>query len=698
MAKIIGNITATPSPKPDWAQMDPAKADFIKNKPSLTNGEGENSLVQIALVKGDSVNTIRIPYDSSTWEDISLITFDNYWRYVGNQLEISSSNYVGVPFEVYSTGEYVITINTDNIAGDVSYSTILLNDTELGTISGYPWAEDMPKEYSFTCNVTDTSNVLKFQNSNLFYVVDITITPKTSTITIPAALSTWNDVSFTDGSDGYSVYGNTLELSDYRDVGIPFEVSSAGEYTITINTDNYVGDVCHATILLNDIELGTIGGGQWTEEDSQENSFTCTITDTSNILKFQNTYLFYVVNVRITPSGENSKPLFVNINTSKGNHSTALGYGAQASYDNQTVLGTYNNPVDGLLVVGNGTSDTDRKNAFTVNKDNSITIGSTTLTESQIQSMLAGGDTSVLVDTRENFEANNPIIPEGQIVVIKESVELDDEPKINISTKIGEGVSFEDTDYIANLKAGTGYGSIVQADAINEKDAKNGKSSAQTGHSVVNVASGENAVAFGKYNVASGKTAMVFGYDSEASGHRAIATGANTIASGGHSFTAGGNTEAIGRSSVAMGWHARASGTSSFALGEEITARGDYSFTTGVNNSADGRWAIAGGTNSAAMIPCSLALGYYTHTGDAKGLDPLVPYPQAVFGKHNVPSNTAAFQIGWGDAANKKNIFEIDFDESGNPVYNFGDTSFSEAELIKLKNLLNITNGEEVAY
>lgn len=47
MAKIIGNITATPSPKPDWAQADPAKADFIKNKPSLANGEGENSLIQL---------------------------------------------------------------------------------------------------------------------------------------------------------------------------------------------------------------------------------------------------------------------------------------------------------------------------------------------------------------------------------------------------------------------------------------------------------------------------------------------------------------------------------------------------------------------------------------------------------------------------------------------------------------------------
>ena len=35
MAKIIGNTTATPNPRPDWTQTDSTKADFIKNKPTL---------------------------------------------------------------------------------------------------------------------------------------------------------------------------------------------------------------------------------------------------------------------------------------------------------------------------------------------------------------------------------------------------------------------------------------------------------------------------------------------------------------------------------------------------------------------------------------------------------------------------------------------------------------------------------------
>ena len=36
MAKIIGNTTATPNPRPDWNQTDETKADYIKNKPDIT--------------------------------------------------------------------------------------------------------------------------------------------------------------------------------------------------------------------------------------------------------------------------------------------------------------------------------------------------------------------------------------------------------------------------------------------------------------------------------------------------------------------------------------------------------------------------------------------------------------------------------------------------------------------------------------
>ena len=33
MAKIIGGVVATPTPKPDWKETNPSKGGYIKNKP-----------------------------------------------------------------------------------------------------------------------------------------------------------------------------------------------------------------------------------------------------------------------------------------------------------------------------------------------------------------------------------------------------------------------------------------------------------------------------------------------------------------------------------------------------------------------------------------------------------------------------------------------------------------------------------------
>lgn len=62
MAKIIGNTTATPNPRPDWAQTDASKADYIKNKPELGNMATKDEVaksdlsadVQTSLGKADT--------------------------------------------------------------------------------------------------------------------------------------------------------------------------------------------------------------------------------------------------------------------------------------------------------------------------------------------------------------------------------------------------------------------------------------------------------------------------------------------------------------------------------------------------------------------------------------------------------------------------------------------------------------------
>lgn len=77
-------------------------------------------------------------------------------------------------------------------------------------------------------------------------------------------------------------------------------------------------------------------------------------------------------------------------------YSHAGGYFTKASAAAQTAIGIYNaENADALLIVGNGTSDTARSNAFEVLKDGSINMGGVTLTPAKLQKLIS------LIDTIE---------------------------------------------------------------------------------------------------------------------------------------------------------------------------------------------------------------------------------------------------------------------------------------------------------
>lgn len=61
MAKIIGNTTATPTPRPDWNQTDETKADYIKNKPTIINKFSEDESGNL-LYNGDSIGDLDVEY------------------------------------------------------------------------------------------------------------------------------------------------------------------------------------------------------------------------------------------------------------------------------------------------------------------------------------------------------------------------------------------------------------------------------------------------------------------------------------------------------------------------------------------------------------------------------------------------------------------------------------------------------------
>lgn len=59
MAKIIGNTTATPNPRPDWNQSDETKADYIKNKPCLATNPTNSAIAAYAYDVSTKSSTLR---------------------------------------------------------------------------------------------------------------------------------------------------------------------------------------------------------------------------------------------------------------------------------------------------------------------------------------------------------------------------------------------------------------------------------------------------------------------------------------------------------------------------------------------------------------------------------------------------------------------------------------------------------------
>lgn len=89
MAKIIGNTTATPNPRPDWNQTDETKADYIKNKPTdlATGQDVTNTLAEAksytdtktaGFASADIINTSIGTHNTSTsaHNDIRVLITD----------------------------------------------------------------------------------------------------------------------------------------------------------------------------------------------------------------------------------------------------------------------------------------------------------------------------------------------------------------------------------------------------------------------------------------------------------------------------------------------------------------------------------------------------------------------------------------------------------------------------------------------
>lgn len=83
------------------------------------------------------------------------------------------------------------------------------------------------------------------------------------------------------------------------------------------------------------------------------------------------------------------------LSTASGDYSHASGYGTRATGECSTAVGKYNDDGDALFVVGNGTDDDNRKDAFKVdrNGDTWVMIGGVLTKATNV----SGGDTDIVV-------------------------------------------------------------------------------------------------------------------------------------------------------------------------------------------------------------------------------------------------------------------------------------------------------------
>ncbi len=279
-----------------------------------------------------------------------------------------------------------------------------------------------------------------------------------------------------------------------------------------------------------------------------------------------------------TASGSFSTAMGLQTSAS-GDFSTAMGHSTTASGDFSTAIGKFNigggSPTstfvtDPLFEVGNGTSDTNRSNAFTILKNGTITAP-----EFDISEMT---DDKALI-TKEYADAN----------LISTGLE-----KITENGNTGWRLVGRNLDNYGDI----GFNAIDLSDSNNASTTRG--------------ATGENSTAMGSGTIASGLTSTAMGSGTTASGLASTAMGTGTIASGLTSTAMGTSTTALGLTSTAMGSATIASGGTSTSMGRSTTASGSSSTAMGTGTTASGDTSTAMGLSTTASGIVSTAMGFAT--------------------------------------------------------------------------------------
>ena len=386
----------------------------------------------------------------------------------------------------------------------------------------------------------------------------------------------------------------------------------------------------------------------------------------------------------------------------KGKCSHAEGMGTIASGEAQHVSGKYNRQnEEALFIIGDGTSDTDRRNVMSVNHKGLQVYGLNKNDDNYSANYV--NNTITLTESTEDAGSESMVSKTQIMPDLIEAANCDPSSLYTGTILTGQGIKFyEEIGFIDDPETGKDPYTEQEVEILTKKDVSklhslptefigrpgegenaevfNGSSKALGARSH---AEGASTIAYGNFSHTEGQQTITgdANIDSSLSGLAAHAEGMFTQASGNRSHAEGNRTIAYGTDSHAegiktatLGKYSHAEGQSSNApLGSPRAADNVQILVTpeSTNDEIHNAWkttkfSLAKGEASHVEGLNNLALGSKSHVEGSNNIAS-ADY-QHVEGRFNAKDDSAVHILGWGNSeSNRKNIHTID--KSGNAYF-----------------------------
>lgn len=385
--KIIGNVVGIPNPKSDWKQTDSNKADYIKNKP-FENGVSNGSLHTLNSQAGSRGYKVLLREEISSSGSTSQ-TYD--FPYMQNNGDGTAMCFMSSVKDVEEIGK--ATTCTLVVDGEI-YSNINITSTEpygSCSVSLSNVSPNIPsgggsiiisggssKTYTFGYLQNDGASFAMCYIGNLD---DFEVGTK-CTITV----------------DGYTATGVIIQAINYGAVAlelaaVPWDMPSGGG-TLTIG-EEAPPKIVYTLDSVDGIEVG----------------MAYSLVNPSGESKYNAGIIKEIAEDKVTVDDDgsvNAKGCFMAIighpelgTEDIGINSFAIGNGTIASSKDQSARGRFN--VEDIAnqyadIVGNGKSNTDRSNAYTLDWDGNGTFKGTVECKNVIIASSSGKRFRLVVD------------------------------------------------------------------------------------------------------------------------------------------------------------------------------------------------------------------------------------------------------------------------------------------------------------